>query len=238
MNGEEFRETETRENARRAGSGFVERARRFPAWTRPARRRACTARGLRRTRAAGREPARVRARDWDDLEGLLRLSPSAPPDGFGKRRKYALGWDAARGRPVSALLDADAEPHDVMAAALAATKAAVDSKRASERISTHEKTKTRRLEPGVAKAAYAYADARFETFEASARACGMARRLRADGNRAQVQARDAHSINKLTKRIEKQHMSRLQTSQVFKHRSRTSHATRARITFTSVVYSF
>ena len=107
------------------------------------------------------------ARDWDDLEGLLRLSSFAPRDAGGAiaPRKYVLGWDAARGAP-SALLAADAEPHDVMAAALAATKAAVDSNEfanGKERI---------RLEPDVAKTAYAYADARIATFEASARAAG------------------------------------------------------------------
>ena len=67
------------------------------------------------------------ARDWDDLEALLRLGEK----GAGResaRRRYMLGWDAARDAP-SALLDADAAPRDVLAAALAATKAAVDSKR-------------------------------------------------------------------------------------------------------------
>lgn len=171
LNGEEFRETETRENARRGGADSSNALVALPGVD-----AAGAEEGVYRARFAADAPTLGAslpecARDWDDLEGLLRLSFGAPPDGFGKRRKYALGWDAARGT-VSALLDADAEPHDVMAAALAATKAAVDSKRASERISTHEKTKTRRLEPGVAKAAYAYADARFETFEASARAAG------------------------------------------------------------------
>lgn len=175
LNGEAFRETETRENARRGGAP----ARSGALVALPGVDAAGAEEGVYRARFAADAPTLGAslpecARDWDDLEGLLRLSSGASPrekNGFGKRRKYALGWDAARGT-VSALLDADAEPHDVMAAALAATKAAVDSKRASERSFTQKKTKTRRLEPGVAKAAYAYADARFETFEASARAAG------------------------------------------------------------------
>lgn len=175
LNAEAFRETETRENARRGGAP----ARSGALVALPGVDAAGAEEGVYRARFAADAPTLGAslpecARDWDDLEGLLRLSSGASPrekNGFGKRRKYALGWDAARGT-VSALLDADAEPHDVMAAALAATKAAVDSKRASERSFTQKKTKTRRLEPGVAKAAYAYADARFETFEASARAAG------------------------------------------------------------------
>ena len=175
LNGEAFRETETRENARRGGAP----ARSGALVALPGVDAAGAEEGVYRARFAADAPTLGAslpecARDWDDLEGLLRLSSGASPrekNGFGKRRKYALGWDAARGT-VSALLDADAEPHDVMAAALAATKAAVDSKRASERSFTQKKTNTRRLEPGVAKAAYAYADARFETFEASARAAG------------------------------------------------------------------
>lgn len=174
LNAEAFRETETRENARRGGADSLTALVALPGVD-----AAGAEEGVYRARFAADAPTLGAslpecARDWDDLEGLLRLSSGASPrekNGFGKRRKYALGWDAARGT-VSALLDADAEPHDVMAAALAATKAAVDSKRASERSFTQKKTKTRRLEPGVAKAAYAYADARFETFEASARAAG------------------------------------------------------------------
>ena len=174
LNAEAFRETETRENARRGGADSLTALVALPGVD-----AAGAEEGVYRARFAADAPTLGAslpecARDWDDLEGLLRLSSGASPrekNGFGKRRKYALGWDAARGT-VSALLDADAEPHDVIHAALAATKAAVDSKRASERSFTQKKTKTRRLEPGVAKAAYAYADARFETFEASARAAG------------------------------------------------------------------
>ena len=111
------------------------------------------------------------ARDWDDLEALLRLGEK----GAGResaRRRYMLGWDAARDAP-SALLDADAAPRDVLAAALAATKAAVDSKReTSEGNRNRGNRGTRRLEPAVAESAYAYADARFVKFEESARAAG------------------------------------------------------------------
>ena len=174
------RETETRENARSGGADDVPGA--LGALVAlPGVDAAGAEEGVYRARFAADAPTLGAslpecARDWDDLEGLLRLSSGASPrekNGFGKRRKYALGWDAARGT-VSALLDADAEPHDVMAAALAATKAAVDSnelanEKEKERIAAHE---SRRLDPDVAKTAYAYADARVATFEASARAAG------------------------------------------------------------------
>ena len=110
------------------------------------------------------------ARDWDDLEFALRLGRSA---GAGAGRKYVLGWDATRDAP-SALLDADAAPRDVLAAALAATKAAVDSKReTAENAETRaNRNRTRRLEPAVAESAYEYADAKFVKFEESMRAAG------------------------------------------------------------------
>ena len=176
------RETETRENARSGGADDVPGA--LGALVAlPGVDAAGAEEGVYRARFAADAPTLGAslpecARDWDDLEGLLRLSSFAPRDAGGafkkrRARKYVLGWDAARGAP-SALLAADAEPHDVMAAALAATKAAVDSnelanEKEKERIAAHE---SRRLDPDVAKTAYAYADARVATFEASARAAG------------------------------------------------------------------
>lgn len=103
------------------------------------------------------------ARDWEDLEGLMTLSLGTYRGTSGSR-KYVLGWDANRDAP-SALLDADAKPRDVLAAALAATKASVDTKASSTRSRS-------RLCPAVAEAAYAYADARFVKFEESMRAAG------------------------------------------------------------------
>lgn len=105
------------------------------------------------------------ARDWEDLEGLMTLSLGTYRGTSGSR-KYVLGWDANRDAP-SALLDADAKPRDVLAAALAATKASVDTKASSTRI-----LRGSRLCPAVAEAAYAYADARFVKFEESMRAAG------------------------------------------------------------------
>ena len=178
LNAEAFRETETRENARRGGADSLTALVALPGVD-----AAGAEEGVYRARFAADAPTLGAslpecARDWDDLEGLLRLSSFAPRDAGGafkkrRARKYVLGWDAARGAP-SALLAADAEPHDVMAAALAATKAAVDSnelanEKEKERIAAHE---SRRLDPDVAKTAYAYADARVATFEASARAAG------------------------------------------------------------------
>jgi hypothetical protein len=106
------------------------------------------------------------ARDWEDLEVLMTLSRERACRGTDVGvRKYVLGWDKNRNAP-SALLDADAKPADVLAAALAATKASVDIHRES---STHSQS---RLCPAVAEAAYAYADARFVKFEESMRAAG------------------------------------------------------------------
>ena len=105
------------------------------------------------------------ARDWEDLEGLMTLSLGTYRGTSGSR-KYVLGWDANRDAP-SALLDADAKPRDVLAAALAATKASVDTKASSTRI-----LRGSRLCPAVAEAAYAYADATFVKFEESMRAAG------------------------------------------------------------------
>lgn len=106
------------------------------------------------------------ARDWEDLEVLMTLSRERACRGTDVGvRKYVLGWDKNRNAP-SALLDADAKPADVLAAALAATKASVDIHRESST------TSPSRLCPAVAEAAYAYADNRFVKFEESMRAAG------------------------------------------------------------------
>jgi hypothetical protein len=73
------------------------------------------------------------ASDWRDLDRVLERSAAGATTGGGAAA-FALGWDAET-RAVSALLDAEATPRDVIEAALACAKAAnlIEEERREER---------------------------------------------------------------------------------------------------------